>query len=388
MVWRAREWAVRSQYLISRCGQSCWQELLFSRSDNSASTSLGSTWTSNTWACSSFFLWSSRKSDALSEPTKLCAKLYTQKQTGLWEAVFCVAFQANIMSCSTGGIETFSTSHANAKRNVKRLHLRWSYLHCVLPKITNKTVVSFCGIQEHDVICNVFCWVLRFASQMLKVSDRHGICSLVPKAIWVQWSLTNQKWGFCSEGVWGLFAVCHCMVRMRFERQCFQQDSWTDNLVGSILPPFIGITPINVTFFVDFFPRGCHPSIERFPELTGSVWLCICVQPLLSCFELLECVFAIWTYIEQHKMGDDRTELGKVSGVTRSSLPGGRTNCTDLIVALGWDFNSCNLTRVHSRSTSTHGLKYICLFKAVLFSSFFTDIILPDFSVFLRPNGI
>ncbi len=48
--------------------------------------------------------------------------------------------------------ETFSTSHANAKRNVKRktlcLRLVGLYLQCVLHKITNNTVVSFRGILE------------------------------------------------------------------------------------------------------------------------------------------------------------------------------------------------------------------------------------------------
>ena len=68
----------------------------------------------------------------------------------------------------------FGNSHANAKRNVKRktLPLRlWSVSPVCLGKITNKTVVSFCGIQGHYVIGNVFLGVLHFASQMLKVSN-------------------------------------------------------------------------------------------------------------------------------------------------------------------------------------------------------------------------
>ncbi len=70
-------------------------------------------------------------------------------------------------------IETFGTSHANAKRNVK-LYVCicvGPYLQYVLRKITNKTAVSFHGIQGHYVIHNIFCWVLHFASQMLKVSN-------------------------------------------------------------------------------------------------------------------------------------------------------------------------------------------------------------------------
>ena len=48
------------------------------------------------------------------------------------------------------------TQTQNATWNVK-LHLRWSISpQCVLHKITNKTVVSFCGIQGHYVIVRFF----------------------------------------------------------------------------------------------------------------------------------------------------------------------------------------------------------------------------------------
>ena len=61
-------------------------------------------------------------------------------------------------------IETFTTTHANAKLNVKRevlhLHLHWSYLQSVLHKNTNKIVVSFHGVLGYHVVHNVFCCVL------------------------------------------------------------------------------------------------------------------------------------------------------------------------------------------------------------------------------------
>ncbi len=73
-------------------------------------------------------------------------------------------------------IETFSTSHANAKRNVKHksLHLRlcWSLSPVFCIKSQTKLLVSVVS-KDTTVIPNVFCWVLRFMSQMLKVSNAH-----------------------------------------------------------------------------------------------------------------------------------------------------------------------------------------------------------------------
>ena len=86
------------------------------------------------------------------------------------------------------------------------------YLQCVLCKITNNPVVSFHGIQGHYVIRNVVCWVLRFTSQLLKVSNAY---TGFPAAE----TLTTAYQGFSltkrsgTEGPWRVLWVTRSVFR-------------------------------------------------------------------------------------------------------------------------------------------------------------------------------